>query len=177
MADREVTEALDEVPEIPELLEKLLLFALDEAKQKMDAGDDVVPFTSLLVRESVFIESHPANSTQEVFNLAEHTVEGARGATAYAFCYDGYIETDDGATDALIAEGGLPGEDEGYAVGVIYEAKTDENGKITEAKFENTPYFIGRSPNFMAKLKVAEEYSEEEIDEKYLEEAPEEADE
>jgi hypothetical protein len=29
----------------------------------------------------------------------------------------------------------------------------------------------------MAKLKVAEEYSEEEIDEKYLEEAPEEADE
>ena len=27
------------------------------------------------------------------------------GAAAYALCYDGYIEIDDGVKDALIAEG------------------------------------------------------------------------
>ena len=38
-----------------------------------------------------------------------------------AFCYDGYIETDDGVKDALIAEGGVPGADEGYAIAYLYE--------------------------------------------------------
>ena len=38
MADREVENSSEEVPEIPEVLEKVLLFALDEAKNKMSQG-------------------------------------------------------------------------------------------------------------------------------------------
>ena len=109
MADRMVESSDVEVPEIPETLEKVLLFTLEEAKEKMEHGEDVVPFTALVVKENLFMESHPGESADECFNFARHTVEHARGAEAYALCYDGYIEVDDGEKDALIAEGGVPG--------------------------------------------------------------------
>ena len=150
MVDRVVESGETEVPEIPEILEKVLLFALDEAKEKMSQGADVVPFTTLVVKENLFIESHPGDSAEECFAFARHTVEGARGAEAYGFCYDGYVETDAGTQDAIIAEGGVPGDDEGYAIGYVYNIVDD------------------KPPNFMAKLKDAAEYDEEEIDEKYL---------
>ena len=140
MADREVESSDVEVPEIPEILEKVLLFSLDEAKEKMTQGSDVVPFTALVVKENLF-------------------------AAAYALCYDGYIEIDDGVKDALIAEGGVPGEDTGYAVSYLYEM--DEEGNVT---FEEEPAYVGEAPNFMIALNDADSYAEEDIDEKYLEE-------
>ena len=80
MADRTVENSSEEVPEIPEMLENVLLFALDEAKEKMEEGAELVPFTTLVVKENLFIESHPGDSSEECYNLAQHTVEGARGA-------------------------------------------------------------------------------------------------
>lgn len=165
MADRTVENSSEEVPEIPEMLENVLLFALDEAKEKMEEGAELVPFTTLVVKENLFIESHPGDSAEECFGYARHTVEGARGAEAYALCYDGYVEIDDGTKDALIAEGGVPGEDEGYAVGYLYSVN-DEG----EATFEEEPAYIGEAPNYMADLKDASEYDEEDIDGKYLDE-------
>ena len=91
-------------------------------------------------------------------------MEHARGAAAYALCYDGYIETDDGVKDAIIAEGGVPGEDEGYAVSYLYE--TDDEGNLT---FEEEPAYVGEAPNFMIALSEADSYGEDDIDEKYLE--------
>lgn len=164
MADREVENSDVEVPEIPEILEKVLLFSLDEAKEKMSQGAEVVPFTALVVKENLFIENHPSDTAEECFNLARHTVEHARGAAAYALCYDGYIETDDGVKDAIIAEGGVPGEDEGYAVSYLYE--TDDEGNLT---FEEEPAYVGEAPNFMIALSEADSYGEDDIDEKYLE--------
>ena len=163
MADRIIETTAEEVPEIPDTLEKVLMFSLEEAKEKMAQGADVVPFTALVVRENLFIESHPGESAEECFAFARHTVEGARGAEAYALCYDGYVEIDDGTRDALIAEGGVPGEDEGYAVGYVYTL--DNEGRPT---FEGEPAYIGEAPNFMADLKDASEYDDSEIDEKYL---------
>ena len=162
MADREVESSDVEVPEIPEILEKVLLFSLDEAKEKMTQGSDVVPFTALVVKENLFIENHPADSAEECFNLARHTVEHARGAAAYALCYDGYIEIDDGVKDALIAEGGVPGADEGYAIAYLYEV--DDEGTYT---FESEAAYIGEAPNFMAALKEPVAYTDDEIDERY----------
>lgn len=170
MADREVEVTGQDVPDIPEILEKVLLFALDEAKDKMNQGAEVIPFTTLVVKDNLFIETHPGEDAEECFKFAQHTVEGARGAEAYALCYDGYIETDDGVVDALIAEGGVPGEEDGYAIGYLYTMS--ENGEVT---FESEPAYVGEAPNFMDQLKDASEYSDEEIEERYLEEdAPEE---
>lgn len=164
MADREVENSYQEAPELPEVLEKVLLFALDEAKDKMSQGADVIPFTALVVKDNLFIETHPGENADECFKFAQHTVEGARGAEAYALCYDGYIETDDGVKDALIAEGGVPGDETGHAVGYLYTVEGDE------VVFEEEPAYVGEAPNFMDQLKDASEYADDEIEEKYLEE-------
>ena len=165
MTDRVIENGEVEVPEIPETLEKVLLFALDEAKQKMLQGADVIPFTALVVKDNLFIETHPGDDSQECFAAAKHTVEGARGAEAYALCYDGYIETDGGELDALIAEGGIPGEEAGYAICYLYEM--DEEGKVA---FEDEPAYVGEAPNFMSALKDASAYGEGEIAQKYVDE-------
>ena len=152
-----------DVPEIPEYLEKVLIMALDEGKAKIEAGELLVPFTALAIKENLFIESHPGDDAQECFDAAERVVAGARGATAYAFCYDGFVETDDGDLDCVIAEGGVPGEDDGYAIGYIY--KLSEDGTAT---VEDEPVFVGEAPNFMMNLKDASEYSDDEVESRYL---------
>ena len=60
------------------------------------------------------------------------------GRAAYALCYDGYVEVDEGTKDALIAEGGVPGADKGFAVGYLYECA--EDGTV---EFEDEPAYIG----------------------------------
>ena len=162
MADRDVETYPEEVPEIPEIVEQVLLFALNEGKERMEGGEEVTPFSVLVVKDNLFIETHPGDTADECFNQAKHTVEGARGAMAYAFCYDGYVETDEGDEDVLIAEGGLPGEEEGYAVGILYHIH--EDGIV---HFDAEPVYIGEAPNFMEGLKAAEEYAEDEIAERY----------
>jgi len=152
MSERVVESSVDEVPEIPEILEKVLLFSLDRAKTKMEAGEDIIPFTSLAVKETLFMESHPAEDEQGCFNLARHTVEHARGAQAYSFCYDGYVETDDGTHDALIAEGGVPSADKGFAVGQPLHAIVVDDGDFPESvrpltvreRFERSLYMLHR---------------------------------
>lgn len=163
MADRTVENPGTEVPPMPEILERVLLYAIDEGKQKMTDGQDITPFTALVVHESVFIEQHPGHEAKECFDQAQHTVEGARGAAAYAFCYDGYVETSEGVKDAILAEGGVPGEADGYAIGLLYTV--DADGK---PQFNESPSYIGKAPNFMADLRDATEYADTDIDPRYI---------
>lgn len=163
MAERTVENNSSEIPEFPELLEQVLLFTLDEGKTKMEEDGEVVPFSVLVVKDNIFIETHPGDDAEMCFAQAQRTVAGARGADAYAFCYDGYADTDAGQKDMLIAEGGMPGEEIGYAVGYLYAVAAD--GAI---EFDDDPMYIGEAPNFMAHLKEASEYADDEIDEKYL---------
>lgn len=146
MVDRVVTNDNAQVPDIDENLEAVLLYALNRAREQIDAGEEMVPFTALAVGETLFMESHPAESAEECFNQARHTVQGAQGATCYALCYDGYIDTSAGQQDALIAEGGLPGQLEGHAVGIVY---TESGDDIT---FSDEVIYVGNAPNFMMGL-------------------------
>ena len=145
MAERMVDpEANAPEEDIDDVLKTVIRAVLDEAATKMEAGEEVIPFTGLAVKENLFIETHPGDDVEECFLAARREVEGARGATAYAFCYDGYIETEDGMRDALIAECGLPGEEQAYAFGYLYDA----NGVNREVTY------IGPAPNFMENLKL-----------------------
>ena len=145
MADRMVDPENDTpARDIDDVLKTVIKAVLDEAADKMEGGEDVIPFTGLAVKEDLFIETHPGDDAEACFLAARREVEGARGATAYAFCYDGYIETDDGVRDALIAEGGLPGAEEGYAFGYLYD----------DAGIDREIVYIGPAPNFMEKLKL-----------------------
>lgn len=145
MVDRVVDPENDiPVEDVDDVLKAVIVAVLNEAADKMEEGKDVIPFTGLAVKENLFIETHPGDDAEECFLAARNEVQGARGATAYAFCYDGYVDTDEGQKDALIAEGGLPGEEQGYAFGYLY----DEEG------IEREVVYIGPAPNFMENLKL-----------------------
>lgn len=145
MADRLIDPTNNEPQgEITDELKTVVQAVLNEAVSKMEAGEEIIPFTGLAVKENLFIETHPGDDAETCFSLARREVEGARGATAYAFCYDGYLDTEEGTKDCIIAEGGLPGAPEAYAFGYIY----DENG------INKDIVYIGPAPNFMEGLKL-----------------------
>ncbi|MDO4183350.1 MAG: hypothetical protein Q4E12_07080 [Coriobacteriia bacterium] len=162
MSERELVTEDGEVPEIDEYLERVLLLALEEGRAKIEAGELLVPFSALAIKDNLFIETHPGDTADECFEAAKHTVERARGAGAYAFCYDGFVETDEGDLDCVIAEGGQPGEAAGYAIGFVYQVNDDET-----VTFEDEPVYVGEAPNFMWNLSAPGEYTEEEIDPRY----------
>ena len=158
-----------EAPEMDENLQTVLVTALNEAKRVFLAnGGALVPFTALASEGRLDFTSHAAGEVDNCFAEAERCVASSQGKEAYAFCYDGYVETDDGTKDVIIAEGGVPGAEDGYAVGYLYTV--DDEGGYT---FEEEAAYIGEAPNFMAKLKSGVDYGEDEIDEKYLTEVDE----
>lgn len=157
MADRIVENYTGEVPAMPEVLQRLIIEALNEGKRHLEEHGVVVPFTMLVVGNSLFTEAAEGNSPKECYNVGRHTVEGARGASAYAFCYDGYLDTDEGTKDAIIAEGGVPGGETAFALGYLYEPASTPDEK---PKFSTNPSYIGPAPNFMADLTDASEYSD-----------------
>ena len=161
MAYRAIEQVPEDAPEIEQILEAVLLQALDIAREKLEQEKLLVPFTALAVGETLFIETHPAEDSEDCFKMAQHTVQNARGALAYAFCYDGYVDTDDGELDAIIAEGGIPGAEAGHAVGYLY--KVEGEGEELEFKVEDHPLYIGQAPNFMEFTLVV--IDDEELDE------------
>ena len=144
MAEREIDPNITEVPEIPEVLVSLLNYVVEEAKKKFEEDGDFVPFTAVAVADTLFLESVEGGEPDEMYAFAKHTVEHVRGADAYALCYDGYLETNQGQRDAIIAEGGVPGALQGEAIGLLYDVKEDG----TRTYHENIAY-IGKAPNFM----------------------------
>lgn len=162
MTDRIVEGKFDHAPEIPDVLERVLVFCLDEAKGKFEEAGGFNPFTATAVKDKLFIEEIPGEEPEECYARARHTVQDERGAEAYGFCYDGYVDLDNGSVDAVIAEGGVPGDLNGYAIGIVYRVADD--GTRT---FEAEPTYIGKAPNFMALTNTktfAEEQAEAQAD-------------
>lgn len=147
--------------EIPLVLENVLRYCLKDASERMEKGEAVVPFTALAVGETLFMEEHDGEDAAECFHAARKTVEGARGALAYGFCYDGYIEVGPNAEkhDCLIAEGGCPGEPYGHAIGLTYSL--DDEGK---AAFADEPIYVGSSLNYMLSLEPLDSEGAEEAE-------------
>ena len=156
MADRTIETEVTEVPEINELLESLMLQTIEEAQAKLTEDKELAPFTAVVIGKSVFEESY-AGETDECFAAAQDTVIGMENAVAYGFCYDGYLESDNGDISCIICEGGLPGEDAGIALALIYT----EGEEIT---FEEDVIYLGEAPNFLAEAEpvefVREDYAE-----------------
>lgn len=139
--------------EIDPTLESVLRYCLDDAKKRMEAGEEIVPFSALAVDKTLFMEEHPGDDPSASFASARKTVAGARGAQAYGFCYDGFVEAEgiggDGIVqrDCLIAEGGTPGADYGHAIGLMY--RTDDEGNL---KFNDEPIYVSKALNYMVNL-------------------------
>lgn len=159
MADRNVESDELGVPQIDETLEILLLQTIEEAQERMEAGSEVVPFTALLNGETVTEDTH-TGTTEECFESARKTVEAATGARAYVLCYDGYIDTDAGRKDAIIAEGGTADGGKGVAVCLMYEEGDDV------LTFDEEVVYLAEAPNFLAgDEEVPAIIEDEEVDE------------
>ena len=147
MTEREVDPNITEVPEIPEVLTSLLTYVVEEAKTKFEKDGDFLPFTALAVGDTLFLESVEAGSSEQMYAFAKHTVEHVRGASGYALCYDGYLRTNQGERDAIVAEGGVPGALQGETVCLPYDVKDDG----TREYYPQIVY-MGKAPNFMVFL-------------------------
>ena len=83
-----------EAPEMDENLQNVLVTALNEAKRVFLAnGGALVPFTALASEGRLDFTSHAAGEVDNCFAEAERCVASSQGKEAYAFCYDGYVET------------------------------------------------------------------------------------
>lgn len=148
MADKKQEEI-----EIPLVLEKVLSYCLKDAKERMEKGETVLPFSALAVGETLFMEQHDADTVDECFASVRKLVEGATGAQAYGFCYDGYIESEDFKKyDCVIAQGGVPGDEYGHAIGWRY--RLEDDGK---AVFRGEPIYVGNCLNYMQGISLDDE--------------------
>lgn len=144
MADQEDYTA--EAAELNEenALDKIVLFALDEAMVKLEQDGELEPFTIVLHDDNLHIETHPGEDAIECFNAAAMAVQLlAHVMDAYVFAYDGYINTDSGTRDAIIAERGIPDDEAAEAFAILYTLDEEGDGSIT---FEEGIYDLGPAP-------------------------------
>ena len=147
-----MAEDLDLNPETPEeeyespLLESTLAAvdeAFDEAEQKLTQGGTLDPFTVLVTDEGYELDDHPGETPEECFASAGKLVKES-GASAYAFCYDGYVELDDGTErNALICEAADAGDAQVFAA--FYDV--DEEGNVS---VEDGLYDLGPKDSLLA---------------------------
>lgn len=137
-----------QAPELDKALEEVLVAALLEAKRVfLENNGELVPFTALASDGKLEIAFHGVGEVDDCFVDAERCVAASQGKEAYAFCYDGFVDTEDGPCDILISEGGLPGEEEGHAIGLFYYPPEAEGEQF---EIDDEPVYVGPAPNFMA---------------------------
>lgn len=162
--------AEEERIEIPFILENVLRYCIKDAKERMENGEAIEPFSALAAGDTLFMEEHAFDTPEECFADARHTVENARGASAYGLCYDGFVDTPQGKLDAIIAQGGVPGDEYGHAIGLLY--RTDDQGHLI---FEEEPIYVANCLNYMVGLTEEEDYRLDQDDDEQAEQTEESA--
>ncbi|MDR2036149.1 MAG: hypothetical protein LBP91_05730 [Coriobacteriales bacterium] len=129
-------------------LDRVLLYALDEAAEKLTQNGELEPFTVVLQDENLFVETHPGENAEECFDSAVKTVRLiAHVMDAYVFAYDGFIQTDSGRRDAIIAERGTPNDDLARAFALLYTLDEQGDGSLT---FEEGIYDLGLATSLLS---------------------------
>ncbi len=128
-------------------LDKIILYALDEATEKLEQSGELEPFTVILNGENLFIESHPGEDAVECFNSAAEAVKLlAHVMDAYVFAYDGYVTTSSGARDAIIAERARPGDETAEVFAILYTLDEEGDGTLS---FEEGIYDLGSAASLL----------------------------
>lgn len=104
-----------QVVELNEDLEKVILYALNEAEEKLSAEEGLVPFTVVISGENLTIEEHGGENPEEWRASARQALVGDPASVdGYVFVYDGYVELEDaenGSQDAIILEFAEPDDE------------------------------------------------------------------
>jgi hypothetical protein len=141
-------------------LDKVVFYAFDEAREKLEQVGEFEPFTVILSKEEMYIEEHGGEDAAECFNSARQTViQMSNLADAYVFCYDGYVTTDEGVRDAIVAERAQKSDEFGEAFALLYEIDDeDDEGSIA---YSEDIYSLGEATS----LFTAEEFTPEQLEE------------
>lgn len=98
--------------------------AFEEARESIQDEGGVLPFTIMCTADGFDVADHPGSSTQEVYESVK-TLLAQEMPEAYAFAYDGFVETDDGRSDAILCESARRGEMEAYLLALPYSQGDD----------------------------------------------------
>ena len=83
-----------ETLEMDEVLEKVISYCAEEAKEKLAQVGSFEPFTVVVEGENMHIESHPGDDVDVIRARAREAVATASGfASHYCFCFDGFVDT------------------------------------------------------------------------------------
>ncbi|MCD8199680.1 MAG: hypothetical protein LUD25_01790 [Coriobacteriaceae bacterium] len=154
-ADDEDVETL----ELDEILEKITFYCIQEAQERLEEDGEVVPFTVVVQGEDMYVETHPAETPEDQRASAVNTIRTMTGNSShYAFCYDGFLETDDGDLDALIVECASRDMDTAHAIAYIYKP-TDDG-----VEFDDAPVYVDETGLMFAPDTDAEEEPPDELE-------------
>lgn len=140
--------------ELDEVLEKITFYCFDEARKIIEAGEECVPFTCVVSGEQMFVESYPGEDVTMCRKNAEANVKSSSSfSSCYAFCYDGFLMTDEGQLDAILVECAQRDMESSYVIGLLYKKEGDQ------LQFAETPAFIQAGETFYdaAAVQAAEE--------------------
>ena len=139
-----------DVPEDGELVDenpvdRIALYAFDQAREQLEEYGGFNPFVILLEGENIHIEEFPFDDDEECRAAVQTSVfQMEKLISAYVYCYDGYAELDEGEMDGILVERGIKGNAEGEAFMRAYEAHDDHY------HFEEIFYSLGAAPTFFA---------------------------
>jgi hypothetical protein len=123
-----------------QILERAIRYALEQGAQALEQDGVLDPFTVLIEGEELYLEDHPGDSEEQSYASARRTIyQMERLCNAYLFCYDGYVDLEDGRSDALVVEYAHKGDLEAQIIVRMYHLHGDHY------HFDETLYQVGET--------------------------------
>jgi hypothetical protein len=123
-----------------EILERTVLYALEQGTEKLEQSGGFEPFTILIEGEELYIEEQPGETEEQSYAAARRAVyQMERLCNAYVFCYDGFVDLEDGTSDALVAEFARKGDEKAQIVVRLYHRHGDQ------LHFDEALYQVGEA--------------------------------
>lgn len=130
MADEFNIDELETV-EMDEVLEKVINYCCEEAKEKLAQTGSFEPFTVVVEGDNMHIENFPGEDPEKIREEARVAVATASSfADYYCFCFDGYVDTDAGSFDAIVVEAAAREDENAMAIVCLYKVNDSGDGSI-----------------------------------------------
>ena len=115
--------------EMDDILERITFYCLDTAQTKLEAGEELTPFTVIVDGDQMFEENFPGDDVVSCRHAAESNVKSSSAfSTHYAFCYDGFLRIHVmpyNNTDAIIVECATTEMEKAYVIARLYKQEGD----------------------------------------------------
>ena len=141
-----------ETLEMDEVLEKVISYCAEEAKEKLAQVGSFEPFTVIVEGENMHIESHPGDDPEVIRERAREAVATASSfASHYCFCFDGFIDTDEGEMDAIVIEAAEREQEEAFAIVNLYRVGDEGEGTL---EFDDQLAFVAMTQTWFNRAAV-----------------------